>query len=217
MFKWSKGDSIDRQLLLEAETLSSLPVHYCKALIPTLTTWANKVDKAHLSHVTPISNYLFPVKKRVKNAIKAESVFLACLGLWIYLPIPGGYMMPMLGSIFAAVLAPFPNKVLKKVAYLTVFWSAVYIAQFVFIMPVLTEGWQIAGLYFVNAVVLWKTSEKPELQMQKLLAGNYSVLFAMGALQLTPSYSITNSFMMIIFVFIALAVTSFFNKVYNAT
>ncbi|GAM74068.1 hypothetical protein JCM19241_5264 [Vibrio ishigakensis] len=38
-----------------------------------------------------------------------------------------------------------------------------YITEYVFVMPMMTELWELAVFYFINVVVVWKVFNTPAL------------------------------------------------------
>ncbi|RKF17896.1 FUSC family protein [Alginatibacterium sediminis] len=161
------------------------------------------------------SSFSISNAKRLKNVAKALGILLTCFAIWIYLPLPGDFIFPMIASIFASVLVTLPDNALKHAAVGCLLWGTLFLAQYVFVLPIFTELWQLAGLYFLNAIIIWKVCEAPSMGIQKVLAGNLSVVLCMSALQITPSYNIEMPISMLMLVFVCLSVASFYTKLFQ--
>ena len=209
------GKEIDQSVILNGAKILSESLYSAKGSHDELMQWCDQSEVNYPTNKAPISAFEVPLKQRLIFTSKAVSIFLTSFAMWIYLPVPGSYMMPMVAAIFAVVLSPLPNKAIKHTAVGSAIWGFLFIAQYALIMPLLTQAWQLAILYFINGVVIWKVSEAPEMQAQKALAGNLSVVLCMGALQLTPSYEITTPMMMLILMFITLGIIHFYNRLYK--
>ncbi|QIR15599.1 hypothetical protein [Shewanella aestuarii] len=132
--------------------------------------------------------------------------------LWIYVPINEGIMFPLLAAILPITIITMPKGLLKHVVLTTLILSAFYMLQFIFIMPYFTELWQLVAFYFINIFALWKICSAPQRALYKVLGGNYLVMFTMGALHLTPTYTIDTSLNMLIQLFVILGIIYFFEK-----
>ncbi|OEF08559.1 FUSC family protein [Vibrio genomosp. F10] len=201
--------------IAEGHALLSLSLMSPKSTRTKLAAWLSKVETHYPLPDLPSSAFSVPLKQRLISAAKAVSIQLTCFAVWILLPIPGGYIMPMVASIFANILVTLPDNAIKHASFGVLAWGVIFLAEYVLIMPELTETWQLAGFYFVNSILVWKVGSIPDLAIQKVLGGNLLVVFTMGALQLTPSYEIVTPLMMIICVFVALAVSSFYIRLFQ--
>lgn len=214
----SKGEKIDPLLLQEGIGLLQNNFSYDsydKQKIARFFAWSDKAEKRYLYEWPPVSAFSIPLLERCRNTLRAVSILLTGLAFWIFIPMPGGSMMSTLSANFAINVSTQPSKLMRYVGRSAIVTAIVILAQLVFIMPVLTEGWQIAGLFFFNAVIIYKIAEIPGFELQKLLATNFSAVFAMGALQLVPTFEITTTLMMVTYILITLGIIVFYNKLYN--
>jgi len=150
-----------------------------------------------------------------KKALKAVSIFVTSLLLWIYLPIPDSYMFPLNAGVFATILAVLPDNAVKDwmIGYLG--FGALYIAQYVFLLPGLTEVWQLAIFYFANIFLLWKVFYKPQQLGFRVIGGNMLMMMTMGALHLTPVYDVETSLSMLVYMMFGLMVTQFYIHLFS--
>lgn len=211
-----KGEKIDPLLLQQGAYLLEVDFSYDKQKIAGFSAWSDKVDKQYLYKLPPESAFSLPLLQRCKDALKALSILLTTLLLWIYLAIPGAYMLPILGAVLAISAPPLPNSLMRYTEVSIIVIAIISIAQLVFIMPVFTEAWQIAGLYFFNVVLVFKISEIHGFELQKFFAGNISVTFGVGALQLVPNYDVTKSLLMVIYMLLTIGIVVFYNKLFDA-
>lgn len=215
MNDYAQGKAIDKKVILDGRKIISHSLYCPTSSHQALRDWCLDTQLSYPTQKPIVSAFSQPVHQRVRNAAQAVCIFLTCIAMWIYMPVPGAYIMPMLGATFANTLSSLPHKAIKFTGYGTAIWGLFFIAQYVFIMPSLTDGWQLAGLYFANAFLIWKLSERPALMSQKALAGNLSVIFPMSALQLTPSFSIVTPLIMLVILYISLGVISFYSKLFS--
>jgi hypothetical protein len=211
----TQGKNIDESDLDKGVSLFSESLLSPKSSYTELQQWYTYENKKDHVTLNVQNHFNIPLRQRLKNVFKAVSVLVTCLIIWIYFPIPGGYIMPLIASIYANVLAEHSNKVVNLSALAMVAGCIIFTAQYVFLMPTLTEIWQLAGLYALNAFFIWKGCSTPSLAPLRLLGGNFLVILTMGALQLTPSYQVESSLLMIPLFYICLAVTYFYNKLYQ--
>lgn len=167
----------------------------------------NAIKQRRLSQETKI---------RLRNALKAVCILLTCFALWIFIPLPGGAIFPMLASVFANVIVTMPDSIVKQAFWGTLGWGAAILLQYTFIMPSFTELWQLAGFYGINFIIIWKLCESPSLGIQKVLGGNLLVVLTMSALQTTPSYSIETPLIMLVNVMICMAVIRFYTGLFSS-
>ncbi|GLS90790.1 fusaric acid resistance protein [Psychromonas marina] len=211
-----QGEKIDSNIIVKGAKILSKSLCSPKSNNGELMRWCDEIEANYRIKKAPVSAFSAPVKQRIIFTCKAVSILLTSLAFWIYLPVPGSSMMPMVASVFAIVLAPMPSKAIKFTAICTAIWGVFFLAEFVFIIPAFTEAWQLALLYLFNGIFIWKVSEAPSLQIQKSLAGNLSVVLCMGALQSSPNFEITTPLMMLTVVFIILGIINFYNKLYRS-
>lgn len=165
----------------------------------------------------PEKNKLAEFDARMWRVVQGVSMFLAAVALWIYLPVPGGYIFPMLAANLSAMLPTMPAAALKQAFWGVLGFGAVYITEYVFVMPMMTELWELAVFYFINVVVVWKVFNTPALIMQRILGVNMLVVLTASALSLTPSYSITTPLMMVVYLVIVLMLGKLFADLFKRT
>ena len=171
----------------------------------------NPSTTASLTQQPMLSN---ETKARLRNAFKAVCILLTCMGLWIFIPLPGGTIFPMIASVFANVIVSMPDSMIKQAFWGTLGWGAAILIQYTLVMPGFTELWQLAGFYGVNIFIIWKLCESPSLGIQKVLGGNLLVVLTMSALQSTPSFSIETPLLMLVNVMICMAVIRFYTGLF---
>ena len=209
------GVSIDDEYFVAGEKLISESMLSIKSSHLTLQLWMLETKNKYQVPPPLTSSFLLPLRKRFKNVAKALSILITCLLMWIFIPLPGGFMVPMIASILANVLVTLPDNAIKHVALGSIVWSLFFLGQYALLMPSFTEVWQIVGLCFINAIIIWKSCSAPSLGIQKVLAANLSVVLPMGALQLTPNYSMETPLLMLTLIYICLAVAGFYTKLFN--
>lgn len=171
-------------------------------------------DKSEKEKTKP-SKYTQTLNARLSSALKSVFILVTSLLFWIYMPMPGGYVVPLMASIFACIVATMPSYLLKHVFLGTIGWGVVFIAQYILIMPLMTELWQLAILYFIDVILIWGICRTPIMRLQKLLAGNLMLAIPMGALRLTPSYDIVTPLTMLLMTLIVLGVVTFYSKTFD--
>jgi hypothetical protein len=149
------------------------------------------------------------------KALEAVTIFASALLLWIYLPIPDSYLFPLNVGVFSCILVTLPDKAVKDwmIGYLV--FGVIYTAQYVLIMPKMTEVWQLAIFYFVNIFMLWKIFAKPKLFAFRVLGGNVMMMMTMSALHQTPSYDVATSLSMLVYMMLGLMLTQFYIHIFS--
>ncbi len=165
---------------------------------------------SHWQHVIKQWNNPTPLSIRLKDSAIVMVSLMASFALWIYLPLPNGYMFPMLAAVFAINLVAMPKFIVNQALVGMCVSGTLVLLQYTFIMPALTEIWQLAAFYFINLLIIWRVCSTPELAVQKVIGANLLVVLTMSALYLTPSFDITASLNMFVQVFLALGVIRFF-------
>ncbi|WGV98004.1 FUSC family protein [Vibrio sp. YMD68] len=201
--------------IAEGHALLSLSLMSPKSTHAKLSAWLMRTETDCPRPDVPSSAFALPLKQRILRVVKAVSIQLTCFALWVLLPMPGGYIMPMVASIFANVLVTLPDNAIKHASFGVLAWGAIFLGEYVLIMPELTQAWQLSVFYFVNSILVWKVGNIPDLAIQKVLGGNLLVVFTMGALQLTPSYEIVTPLVMITCVLVTLGVSSFYIRLFK--
>jgi hypothetical protein len=160
----------------------------------------------------------FSAKKNYRldasKAFKAVSIFVTSLLFWIYTPIPDGSMFPMNAGIYACVLCTMPDTALKHWLWGYLLFGLLFITQYVLIIPLMTEVWQLAGFYFVNMFFIWRIFSEQNWAMHRIIGGNMLMLMTLGALHLTPVYDIQGSLTMLMHVMLSLLVIQFYTHLF---
>ncbi len=149
---------------------------------------------------------------RLDQAVAAGLMMATALALWIFLPVPGGVIFPMLAVVFANVSVAMPRAVLRFIFTGFTLFSILSLIQYIFILPNLTEAWQLGLFYFLNILLIWRLFAAPQHLMLKLLGSQMLVVMTMGAMNLTPVYSISSSLTMMLMLLLVLFITNFFMK-----
>ena len=149
------------------------------------------------------------------KALKALSIFVTAIFMWIYLPIPDSYLFPLNAAIYAGLLATMPDRVFKHwmLGYLR--FAILFIAQYVLIMPLMTEVWQLALFYFINTFIIWRVASKPQFVIHRLIGGNLMMMMTMGALHSTPTFDIETSLIMLIYIMLSLVLVQFYTRLFS--
>ncbi|MCU8501877.1 FUSC family protein [Vibrio vulnificus] len=171
----------------------------------------------HLQH-KPFS-YPRSVKQHIKDdglkVLQGVSMFVTAVLLWIYLPVPGGFVFPMIAGIFATNIPPLPPSAIKDAFWGTIGLGSFYLVQYVFLMPSFSELWQLASFYFINVVAIWKVFDTARLGIFRVLAVNLLLVLSSSAQNLTPSYSFSLPAMMVVYVLLLLMISSLFAGLFH--
>ncbi|WP_163133654.1 FUSC family protein [Agarivorans sp. Alg241-V36] len=143
------------------------------------------------------------------RAFKFVAVTLVSWSLWIYLPIPGGFMFPLIAATLGLSLIEFPYHYLNKILGLVYVWSAVVLSQYVFVLPLLDSVWQLGAFYFVNVFLVWHFFPKENQLPMRILGGQFLVLLTMNAQHLRPIFDINSSLQMLLFLSLILITVRF--------
>ncbi|MGY5453383.1 FUSC family protein [Agarivorans sp. MS3-6] len=138
------------------------------------------------------------------RALKFICITCVSWALWIYLPIPGGFMFPLIAATMGVSMVEFKSKLMNKMLGLIYLWSIVIILQYVFILPTLDAGWQLAAFYFINCFAIWRVFYRPEHMVVRMLGGQFLVLLTMSAQYLRPVYDINSPLQMLLFLSLVL-------------
>ncbi|PSU35623.1 FUSC family protein [Photobacterium lutimaris] len=146
------------------------------------------------------------------HAIKICLIIWVCIALWIYVPMPGGAMVVLLGAILGAIVIPLPFVSIWALLILIFVWSLFVLIQYVFIMPTFTEVWQLVAFYFINIFCIWRIFHQPQHAIHRLLGSQILILMTSGAMQLTPVYDIQLALLQLMLVSIVMLVIFFVNQ-----
>ncbi|SHH24424.1 FUSC family protein [Ferrimonas marina] len=173
------------------------------------------ITKSKDAKLAALPAMLLPKEKRLYFANLAACVMLTTFVLWIIMPVPMGVLFPTFAGIFAANVMAIPGKAVKYIMLIYVGIAAVLILQFVFIMPAMTEAWQILALYFVNAVFLFGMCDFLKVGALKALAGNVLVNVPSSAVEPVPSYNILSPLNLLVVLCLSLLIIEFYAKVFS--
>ncbi|QLE83716.1 hypothetical protein FLM48_00585 [Shewanella sp. Scap07] len=151
-------------------------------------------------------------KQRWYSVAQALCVMLSSFVLWIYLPVPGGALFPTLASVLAANVLSIPGKMVKFVYVFYAVFAAWILLMYIFFLPLITQGWQLAATFAINGMLFWKVCDLLGLAAMKSLAGNILVNVPASATESVPSFGVTGPIMMIFLLFLSLALIQFFAK-----
>ena len=144
-------------------------------------------------------------------ALKACLVIWTCMVLWLFVPMPGGAMIVLLGAILSTVVLSLPFANVKTLLFSMFTWSLFVLAQYVLLMPMLTEVWQLAAFYFINAFGIWYLFSQPQQVLQRMLGTQLLIMMTSGAMQLTPVYDIQLALLQLMLIGIVMLIVFFIN------
>ncbi|WP_394229613.1 FUSC family protein [Shewanella colwelliana] len=152
---------------------------------------------------------------RLKRVMSAVAISSTCFGLWIYFAIPGSFIFPMLGAVFANVTRLLPDSIIRQAEYFTLLWGAVFLAQFCLVLTNITELWQLCGFYMVNTFFIYAVFHKPSDAVIRMLGGIMMLIMTMGALYATPKFDIVMPILMLIIMLMVLAIARFYTRLFR--
>jgi hypothetical protein len=186
------------------------PTHSLVAGVPSVMSSNQKVCW-HQEHRTFVQH----LNEDGRKVLQGVSMFVTSLLIWIYLPVPGGFIFPMIAGVFSSMLPTMPPSVIKDAFFGVIGTGSVILLQYIFIMPMMTELWQLALFYFINSVVIWKVFATPKLMVHRILGINLLVVLTSGALNLTPVYQIETPLLMLTTLLIILMIAKLFTDLFR--
>ncbi|MEZ9041058.1 MULTISPECIES: FUSC family protein [unclassified Vibrio] len=150
-----------------------------------------------------------------RKVLQGVSMFITSLLIWIYLPVPGGFIFPMLAGVFSSMVPTMPPSVIKDAFYGVLGTGSVVLLQYIFVMPLMTELWELGLFYFLNIMVIWKVFATPKLMVHRILGINLLVVLTSGALNLTPVYGIETPLLMLVNILIILMIAKLFTDLFR--
>lgn len=150
-----------------------------------------------------------------RKVLQGVSMFITSVLIWIYLPMPGGFIFPMIAGVFSAMLPTMPPTVIKDAFYGVLGTGTVILLQYIFVMPLLTELWELGLFYFINIVVIWQVFASPKLMIHRILGINLLVVLTSGALNLTPVYRIETPLLMLVNIMLILMIAKLFTDLFR--
>ena len=154
------------------------------------------------------------IKDDGRKVFHGVSMFVTSLLVWIYLPVPGGSIFPLIAAAFSCILPTMPPSVLKDAFFGVIGTGTVILLEYVFLMPLMTELWQLALFYFINTIVIWKVFSAPKMMIHRILGINLLVVLTSGALNLTPTYKIETPILMMTNILIFLLIGKVFSDLF---
>ncbi|MEE3876996.1 FUSC family protein [Vibrio sp. YYF0003] len=154
------------------------------------------------------------IKDDRRKVFHGVSMFVTSLLVWIYLPVPGGSIFPMIAAAFSCILPTMPPSVLKDAFFGVIGTGTVILLEYVFLMPLMTELWQLALFYFINTIVIWEVFSAPKMMIHRILGINLLVVLTSGALNLTPTYKIETPILMLTNILIFLLIGKLFSDLF---
>ncbi|GGA81293.1 hypothetical protein GCM10011369_24050 [Neiella marina] len=146
-----------------------------------------------------------PHRTGLTRAAKFIVINSAAWLAWIYLPIPGGFLFPILMASLSNALVEFPARWFNQLMLLVIGWAVVVLLQYVLLLPQLTAGWQLALFYFANCFVAWRLFHRPEQLPLRMLGAQMLLMLTMTAQYLRPVYDIILPLQMLLYMLIAMA------------
>lgn len=171
----------------------------------------NKEVSWHHAHRTFVQH----LNEDGRKVLQGVSMFVTSLLIWIYLPMPGGFIFPMIAGVFSSMLPTMPPSIIKDAFFGVLGTGTVILLQYIFVMPLMTELWQLALFYFINIMVIWKVFDAPKLMVHRILGVNLLVVLTSGALNLTPIYQIETPLLMLVNILMILMVAKFFTDLFR--
>ncbi|MDD1824455.1 FUSC family protein [Photobacterium sp. ZSDE20] len=150
-----------------------------------------------------------------RKVLQGVLMFVTSLLVWIYLPVPGGFIFPMIAGVFSSMLPTMPPSVIKDAFFGVIGTGTIILLQYIFVMPMMSELWQLALFYFINCVVIWKVFATPKLMIHRILGINLLVVLTSGALNLTPIYQIETPLLMLTTILIVLMIAKLFTALFR--
>jgi uncharacterized membrane protein YccC len=144
------------------------------------------------------------------------TIFVTTVLLWIYVPVPGGFIFPMIGGALAANFPKLPPVASKQAFFSTIGFGSIFLAEYALIMPTLTQLWQLALFYFLNTFLVWKLFYRPQHAIPRLLGVMLLVILTNGALNLTPVYDLTTPLLLGLNLLIVLIICKTASDLYSA-
>ena len=162
--------------------------------------------------------FVIPIDpERLVNAFKACLMIWISIALWLYVPMPGGPMIVMFGACFGAVVLSLPFASTRSLLFYMLGWGSAVLVQYVFILPHMSEIWQLAAFYFLNTFVIWSVFNKPQHIFHRMLGTMNLVLMTKSAMQLSPTYDIQAALLIMLLLSVGMLVIFFVNHgVYSA-
>ncbi|WP_264876784.1 FUSC family protein [Vibrio agarivorans] len=211
----AKSKSNKEQGIREAIELVQHQMHNGFSDSASLDQWVKNYRSVYQPLLAPKSAFSDDHTKRFDYSLKACCIFITGVLLWIYVPVPGGYVMPLMSGVLANSVSSMPNKATKLMGIFTAIFATLYLIQYVTLLPQFTGAWQLFIFYFINVFIMWFIGGKPGLEPLKIISGNMLANFTSSALSTTPSYSMTQAFTMLTVIYFVLMIVMFYNRLFE--
>ena len=155
------------------------------------------------------------LKRRLERVASAVATSSTCFGLWIYFAIPGSFIFPMLGAVIANATRLMPDRIIRQAKYSVISWGGIFLVQYCFVLPSITELWQLIAFYMVNTFLIYAVFNKPSDAMTRMIGGIMMVLMTMNALYATPKFDIIMPILMLIIMLMVLAIAGFYTRLFH--
>lgn len=149
--------------------------------------------------------------ERVIHAFKASIIIGISIALWLYVPMPSGAMIVVFGANLGAVVLSMPFANMRSLSLYVIGWASLILVQYTFILPHLSEVWQLGAFYFLNTFVIWFVYCKPQDIFHRLIGTMSLVLMTKSVMQLSPTYDIRSAILVLMLMSIAMLVIFFVN------
>lgn len=122
----------------------------------------------------------------------------------------------MLAGVFSSIVPTMPPSVVKDAFFGVLGTGSVILLQYIFLMPIMTELWQLGLFYFINIILIWEVFSTPQLMIHRVLGVNLLVVLTSGALNLTPpEYRIETPLLMLVNIMLILMIAKLFNDLFH--
>ncbi|PSW26320.1 FUSC family protein [Photobacterium phosphoreum] len=138
---------------------------------------------------------------------------VACLVLiWYYYNPPGGSLMIALGAIFGLTFISLPFANMKKMLSYIVGWSVFVLLEYIFIIPLLNQPYQIALFYFFSTFFIWFSFSAAKDLVSRVIGTMILVISTKSVMCLTPVYDPALAISILMAFTICLLLIIFFNE-----
>ncbi|WP_042012145.1 FUSC family protein [Aeromonas fluvialis] len=136
--------------------------------------------------------------EKAMSSLVAPVTLWVCFLIWVYVRVPSGAMFILLTTNIAIALTSTPMLPAKK--FIVPLYSGLLLAllQYIFIMPLLTEFYELAILLFIDYFLIFWLFDSPAKAIIKLGLGLGGVLVLGSAINRVPIYDPLPSFNMLI-------------------
>ena len=158
-----------------------------------------------------------PVKRwsldteRLIASFKIMLVVASLVVIWYYYNPPGGSLMIALGAIFGLTFIGLPFAKMKAILSYIVGWSLFVLVEYIFIIPLLDQAYQIALFYFFNTFFIWFAFSPAKYLISRVMGTMILVISTKTVMYLTPVYDPKLAVYILVSFTIGLLLIIFFN------